>query len=181
MRLFCRVGTRISTSSIVCERSSPWRVSQRSIGITFVDLQRGRDGHTVAAEKEPRERRGMPTTSVFDEVRDLLKRRLTEIDDERERLERALVELGERAIGRIGRGPSRSRGSGKGARRPGRRKASRAEQAVKLVEKNPGITASGVAKAIKVKPNYLYRVLGDLEKEGRIAKKGRQYFPRKKA
>ena len=28
---------------------------------------------------------------------------------------------------------------------------------------------------MKIKPNYLYRVLGDLEKEGRIKKKGRTY------
>ncbi len=31
---------------------------------------------------------------------------------------------------------------------------------------------------MKIKPNYLYRVLGDLEKEGRVKKKGRQYYPR---
>jgi DNA-binding HxlR family transcriptional regulator len=32
---------------------------------------------------------------------------------------------------------------------------------------------------MKIKPNYLYRVLGDLEKEGRVKKKGRQYYPAK--
>ena len=30
---------------------------------------------------------------------------------------------------------------------------------------------------MKIKPNYLYRVLGDLEKEGRVKKQGRKYFP----
>ena len=30
---------------------------------------------------------------------------------------------------------------------------------------------------MKIKPNYLYRVLGDLEKEGRVKKKGRKYYP----
>ena len=30
---------------------------------------------------------------------------------------------------------------------------------------------------MKIKPNYLYRVLGDLEKEGRVKKDGRQYYP----
>jgi hypothetical protein len=30
---------------------------------------------------------------------------------------------------------------------------------------------------MKIKPNYLYRVLGDLEKEKRVKKKGRQYYP----
>jgi DNA-binding IscR family transcriptional regulator len=41
----------------------------------------------------------------------------------------------------------------------------------------PGISASDVAKTMKIKPNYLYRVLGDLEKEGRVKKDGRNYFP----
>ncbi len=46
-----------------------------------------------------------------------------------------------------------------------------------LIEKQPGISASDVAKSMKIKPNYLYRVLGDLEKEGRVKKEGRQYYP----
>jgi predicted transcriptional regulator len=48
---------------------------------------------------------------------------------------------------------------------------------VKLIESQPGISASDVAKTMKIKPNYLYRVLGDLEKEGRVKKDGRQYYP----
>ena len=28
---------------------------------------------------------------------------------------------------------------------------------------------------MSIKPNYLYRVLGDLEKEGKVKKKGRKY------
>jgi DNA-binding IscR family transcriptional regulator len=48
---------------------------------------------------------------------------------------------------------------------------------VALVEKSPGISASDVAKRMKVKPNYLYRVLGDLEKDGRVKKNGGQYYP----
>ena len=28
---------------------------------------------------------------------------------------------------------------------------------------------------MRIKPNYLYRVLGDLEKEGRVKKSGRSY------
>ena len=28
---------------------------------------------------------------------------------------------------------------------------------------------------MKIKPNYLYRVLGDLQKEGRVKKSGRKY------
>lgn len=127
------------------------------------------------------------TTHVLDEARDLVKRRLAELDDERKRLERALAELGGKVTGRTGRGPGRPRGSGtKSARRPAggrkkrrRRSGTRADQAVSLVEGNPGVSASEIAKSMKIKPNYLYRVLGDLEKEGRVKKKGRQYFPAK--
>lgn len=123
------------------------------------------------------------TTHVLDEARDLVLKRLAELDEERKRLERALAELGGRAIGRGGRrGPGRPPGSGKQGRRGrkrGRRKGTRADQAVKLVESSPGITASEIAKTMKIKPNYLYRVLGDLEKEGRVKKKGRQYLPGK--
>jgi hypothetical protein len=126
------------------------------------------------------------TTHVLDEARDLVKRRLSELDDERKRLERALAELGGKAIGRPrrpgrppGRRPGRPRGSGakgKGGAPRRRRKGTRADQAVTLVESRPGISASEIAKTMKIKPNYLYRVLGDLEKEGRVKKKGRQYY-----
>jgi DNA invertase Pin-like site-specific DNA recombinase len=124
------------------------------------------------------------TTHVLDEARDLVTKRLAELDDERKRLERALAELGGKATGRAARRPGRPRGAGKKAagapRRRGRRRGgTRADQAVKLVEGNPGVSASEIAKSMKIKPNYLYRVLGDLEKEGRVKKKGRQYFPGK--
>ncbi len=133
----------------------------------------------------------MPSTSnVLDEALDLVKKRLAELDEERKRLERALAELG----GTITRRPGRPKGSGKrGPGRPPKAKAAsgttaprkrrrrrggtRADQAVALVEKNPGISASEIAKSLKIKPNYLYRVLGELEKEGRVAKKGREYHP----
>ncbi|HSS05110.1 MAG TPA: hypothetical protein VLK89_08000 [Solirubrobacterales bacterium] len=127
------------------------------------------------------------TTHVLDEARDLVTKRLAELDDERKRLERALAELGGKVTGttgrpgRPGRRPGRPRGSGtKKAGAPRRRrKGTRADQAVALVEDNPGISASDIAKTMKIKPNYLYRVLGDMEKEGRVSKKGRQYFPSK--
>lgn len=123
------------------------------------------------------------TTHVLDEARDLVKKRLAELDDERKRLERALAELGGKATGRTGRGPGRPRGSSAkaatGPKKRRRRKGTRADQAVALVEGEPGISASDIAKQMKIKPNYLYRVLGDLEKEKRVTKKGRQYYPSK--
>lgn len=131
------------------------------------------------------ERNSMPSTmNVLDEARQLVQKRLADLDEERKRLERALAELGGKVARRA---PGRPRGSsaaksstGTGAapkRRRRRRGGTRADQAVALIEKQPGISASDVAKTMKIKPNYLYRVLGDLEKEGRVKKQGRQYYP----
>jgi len=131
------------------------------------------------------------TTSVLDEAKELVEKRLADLDEERTRLERALAELGGKATRRA---PGRPRGRKKASastggstassstaatprRRRKRRGGTRADQAVGLIEKEPGISASDVAKQMKIKPNYLYRVLGDLEKEGRVKKQGRQYFP----
>jgi sugar-specific transcriptional regulator TrmB len=123
------------------------------------------------------------TTNVLDEARQLVQRRLADLDEERKRLERALAELGGKATKRT---PGRPRGSSSATpkasapatrRRRKRRGGTRADQAVSLIEKEPGISASDVAKTMKIKPNYLYRVLGDLEKEGRVKKQGRQYYP----
>ena len=114
---------------------------------------------------------------AVEEVREFVEKRLAEIDDERKQLERALAQLTGGRLGR--RGPGRPRGSGGGTtrRRRRRRGGTRADEAVKLVNANPGITASGIAKEMKIKPNYLYRVLGDLQKEGRVKKRGREYHP----
>jgi hypothetical protein len=129
------------------------------------------------------------TTNVLDEARDLIERRLADLDEERRRLERALGELG----GKVAKRPGRPRGSsstastgdaapapkasGAAKKRRRRRGGTRADQAVELITSQPGISASDVAKTMKIKPNYLYRVLGDLEKEGRVKKDGRNYFP----
>lgn len=125
------------------------------------------------------------TSQVLDEARELVQKRLAELDDERKRLERALAELGGKVTASVGRRPGRPKGStNKPAAAPTKRRrrrkgGTRADQAVKLVEGSPGISASEIAKTMKIKPNYLYRVLGDMEKEGRVKKKGRQYFPGK--
>jgi sugar-specific transcriptional regulator TrmB len=120
----------------------------------------------------------------LDVARDALERTIRELEDQIKQAEQALAALGGKAVRR---GPGRPRGSAKKAtatstttttprRRRKRRGGTRADQAVKLIESQPGISASDVAKTMKIKPNYLYRVLGDLEKEGRVKKKGRQYY-----
>jgi DNA invertase Pin-like site-specific DNA recombinase len=111
--------------------------------------------------------------SALDEAASLLRTRLRELDAERKKLERALANLTGGRLGR--RGPGRPPGSGRKAAPRRRRRGTRADQAVRLIKANPGISASEVAKKMRIKPNYLYRVLGDLQKEGRVKKSGRSY------
>jgi DNA invertase Pin-like site-specific DNA recombinase len=116
--------------------------------------------------------------NALDEAASLLRNRLRELDSERKKLERALSNLTGGRLGR--RGPGRPPKSTKAKpaatpRRRRRRGGTRADQAVRLIKQNPGISAAEVAKKMKIKPNYLYRVLGDLQKEGRVKKSGRSY------
>ena len=115
----------------------------------------------------------MATSDTVDRARALLERRRAELSAELKQIESAISGLGGRK-----RGPGRPRGSGGGTRRRRRRGGTRADQAVKLIGENPGIGVSDLGKQMKLKaPNYLYRVLPELEKEGRIKKKGRGYHP----
>ena len=116
----------------------------------------------------------MPQASnTVDRARALLEERRGELQQELLQIESAIAGLGGRR-----RGPGRPPGSGGSRRRRGRRGGTRADQAVKIISDNPGISVSELGKKMKLKaPNYLYRVLPDLEKEGRIRRKGRGYHP----
>jgi ribosomal protein S25 len=65
------------------------------------------------------------------------------------------------------------------ARRRGRPRGSggRAHEALKLVHEHPGITLTEMAKRMKIQANYLYRVLPNLEKEGKVKKRDKGYHP----
>jgi transposase-like protein len=118
-----------------------------------------------------------PVAKTVDQAAGLIRERIAELDAERGQLERALANLTEGREGRRGPGRPRTaaRRSGGGRRR--RRGNTRSDQAVKLVKANPGISASEIAKKMNIKPNYLYRVLADLEKQGKVRKDGRAYHP----
>jgi len=80
------------------------------------------------------------------------------------------------------RGPGRPKGSTtrrrstNGRRRRGRRGGTRSDQALKVVRENPGITVSEMAGKMSIKqPNYLYRVMNQLESEGAVTKTGKGY------
>ena len=68
------------------------------------------------------------------------------------------------------RGPGRPRGSGGGGRRRGRPRGgnTRGTQALELVRARPGISIRELAEAMAIQPNYLYRILPQLEQEGKV-------------
>ncbi len=127
----------------------------------------------------------MPSASnAVDEAAKLLRDRITELDSERVQLERALSSL---TGGRDGkRGPGRPRGSVSVSsppsvngrkRRRSRKGGTRAEHALRVIADEPGIGASAIAEKLGIKPNYMYRVLTELQADGKVRKDGRTYFP----
>jgi hypothetical protein len=104
--------------------------------------------------------------------------RIATLKDELKRLEAASSALGGATTRR--RGPGRPRGSGAtSGRRRGRPRGSggRAKQAEKLVKDNPGVTIAELAGKMNIKPNYLYRVMPQLQKDGKVRKRGTGWHP----
>jgi hypothetical protein len=114
--------------------------------------------------------------------------RLRELKDEVTKLEAARAAL---VGGR--RGPGRPPGSASAAkattrkgtgRRPGRPRGrrsggTRSAQALELVRNRPGITIPEIAEELKIEPNYLYRVMPALVKDGQITRQGKGWNPAK--
>ena len=108
--------------------------------------------------------------------------RLRELKQELSRLEAARAAL----VG-TRRGPGRPPGSGRRANtrrsttrtraRRGRRGGTRANQALELVRKQPGITIPDIATAMGIEPNYLYRVLPKLASDGQVKRDGQGWHP----
>jgi hypothetical protein len=121
--------------------------------------------------------------------------RLRELQDEMSRLEAARSALtgGRRGPGRPRGSASRSTGTrttratrARTAQRtstPARTRSTqsgrntRAVQALELVRQQPGITIPQIAKAMKIEPNYLYRVLPRLASEGQVKRDGQGWHP----
>jgi len=125
-------------------------------------------------------------TEHLDEARRAIEDRLSVLRDEISRLEAAAAALMGVGSGKGGRrrGPGRPRGSRNATtparpRRRGRPRGSgtRALQAEKLVKENPGISIADLAKKMNIKPNYLYRVMPQLQKDGKVRKKGGGWHP----
>jgi hypothetical protein len=68
----------------------------------------------------------------------------------------------------------RPAGTGGTRRRRRRRGGTRAEEALGILRQNPGLSVRELSERMSIKhPNYLYRVLGGLEAEGAVKRKGR--------
>jgi len=82
-----------------------------------------------------------------------------------------------RPAGKVGR-PAGKVGRPKG--KVGRRKGNgtRALETLSIVQAQSGITIPELAAKMGIKQNYLYRVLPSLEKEGKLEKKGRGWYPK---
>jgi hypothetical protein len=82
---------------------------------------------------------------------------------------------------------AKSAGAGTGTRRRAARKAgrprgrrggnTRANQALELVRKSPGITIPQIAEQLKIEPNYLYRVMPKLVSDGQVKRDGQGWHP----
>lgn len=117
-------------------------------------------------------------SQTLDKARALLEQRRKELHEELRQVESALSGLGTSGRRGPGRPPGSSNGAGRGAKRR-RRGGTRADQAVKIINSSPkGVGVAEVAKQMKLNaPNYLYRVLPELEAEGKIRKQGSTYYP----
>ena len=119
--------------------------------------------------------------SVADDVRQQITKRLKELKplvDEYHQLEAMVRNLatGDGAARSPGRRstPARSTRSTNGRRRGSN---TRSAQALTLVEAKPGITIPEMAKEMGITPNYLYRVLPELAKNGKVKKTGKGWEP----
>ena len=124
---------------------------------------------------------------VLDEIRSSLEKRLRELEPlitEHAQVRKALDALesaGKQAQGtaRSAAKPSRPAKAGTPARGRGRPRGTggRAQEVLAHVHKQPGITIAELAKRMKIKPNYLYRVLPTLEKDEKLRKRDKGYHP----
>jgi hypothetical protein len=105
-------------------------------------------------------------------------RELRPLVEEFERLEAAAS-----ALDGVDSGPRRApfatvtNGNRRGRPRGSRGGNTRATQAVELVRTRPGITIPDLAGEMGIKPNYLYRILPQLEEEGKVRREDKGWHP----
>jgi hypothetical protein len=113
---------------------------------------------------------------------------VAEIDDRLEELNTEMAKLQSARSALTRRGPGRPaktvslNGNGNGsarrvARPRGRRNGTRGDQALALVRDRPGITIPEIASSLGTEPNYLYRVMPNLVKDGKVRRNGQGWLP----
>ena len=126
--------------------------------------------------------------SVVDDVRRQITDRLRELKplvDEYHQLEAMVKKMAGRSDGASATTTRRPTGRRRAAprstngRRRGRPRGSgtRSAQALALVQAKPGITIPEMGKEMGITPNYLYRVLPELAKDGKVKKQGKGWVP----
>jgi hypothetical protein len=112
--------------------------------------------------------------------------RLKELKEEESRLLAARAALaGGSAVRRgPGRPPRSAAAPSTSRRRPGRPRGrrggnTRSAQALELVRSQPGITIPEIATAMKIEPNYLYRVMPKLTSDGLVTRDGQGWHAAK--
>lgn len=115
--------------------------------------------------------------------------RMEELRGELARLEAARSALIGSVRGTTRRGSSdgRARRPGRGARAGTSRRAARsrgrrggntrANEALQLVRSRPGVTIPQIAESMGIEPNYLYRVMPRLVKDGQVRRDGQGWHP----
>ena len=119
----------------------------------------------------------------IDEAVQDIDKRLKELKQEEERLLAARAALAGTVTPRRGPGrPPRSASASTARRGPGRPRGqrggkTRSTQALDLVRNQPGITIPEIATAMKIEPNYLYRVMPKLTADGVVRREGQGWYP----
>jgi hypothetical protein len=113
------------------------------------------------------------------------------LEREAEQLRQVIAKFGDTAGAAPARAPRGAKPARKAAGRSAQRPAdapapkrgrplgsgNRAHQAMATITERPGITAPELAASMGIGPNYLYRVLPRLQREGKLTKRGRGYHP----
>jgi hypothetical protein len=131
---------------------------------------------------------GEHMADTLNKLRSDLEKRIREIEplvEEHARIRQALEALKglggsrprEGASSAAGRAGSPPRAAAKRGRGRPRGSSARAQQVLKLVREQPGITIAELAQRMKIKPNYLYRIVPGLQKDGKLEKRDKGFHP----
>lgn len=120
------------------------------------------------------------TSSATDTTRQDIDRRLQSLRQEVARLEAARAALvgGRRKVRQAGRPAAvvertRRRSLVRGPRKRG----TRSSQALELVQRQPGITIPQIAESLKIRPDYLYRIMPKLMNDQQVRREGHGWVP----